>query len=207
MKRFSTFTLFNSHLDLAHNCWREILKTLSPAGASIAIDATCGNGHDTLFLAQTCEAEVKHGSYRLIALDKQAQAIENSKRLLKEHLKPGSMEQIEFHNCCHSTFPANIAAASASLIVYNLGYLPGGDKHITTTLDTTLQSLHNALPLILPGGLISVTCYPGHAEGKKEEERILEFAGALVPAQWSCCHHRWLNRKDAPSLLLLQKGA
>jgi SAM-dependent methyltransferase len=205
VKRFSTFSLFNSHLDLAHDYWQSILTTLSPNENSIVVDATCGNGRDTLFLAQIGPSEKNRRKQRLIAIDKQPQAIENSKKLLQEQLPAESLSHIEFHTSCHSSFPADIPPASVILIVYNLGYLPGGDKNITTTLNTTLQSLQSALPLLRPGGLISVTCYPGHYEGKKEEKCLLEFAGSLPPSQWSSCHHRWLNRKEAPSLLLLQK--
>jgi hypothetical protein len=89
--------------------------------------------------------------------------------------------------------------------VYNLGYLPGGDKQATTSSSTTLESLKAAAALIVAGGAISVTCYPGHPAGKVEEQAVLDYAASLPPAEWSCCHHRWTNRKEAPSLLLICK--
>lgn len=92
-----------------------------------------------------------------------------------------------------------------ALIVYNLGYLPGGDKTITTESSTTLESLQAAFPLIMPGGAISIACYPGHPSGKTEEENVMTFASSLDPQVWSCCHHRWLNRRNAPSLILIQR--
>jgi hypothetical protein len=205
MKCFSTFPLFNSHLDLAHSYWKKILENTSPHGR-ILIDATCGNGHDTAFLTRTALETPNQENTRILAMDKQPEALESTKKLLKELLSEEQIAGIEFHLGCHSSFPENLAPASVSLIVYNLGYLPGSDKTITTTLDTTLKSLQNALPLIRSGGLISITCYPGHKEGKEEEKHLLEFANSLAPSQWSCCHHRCLNRKESPSLLLLQKG-
>ena len=60
-------------------------------------------------------------------------------------------------------------ASTPKLIVYNLGYLPGSDKLLTTKTSSTLLSVEKALSLIAPNGAISITCYPGHEEGKKEE--------------------------------------
>lgn len=187
------FPIFNSHLDLAHSLWKNLIKP----GHQI-IDATCGNGNDTLFLASLV---TDHSL--LYALDIQQTAIETTKNLLLTHPK---VNQIRFINQCHSSFPGEIPSASVQLIVYNLGYLPKGDKKITTKKESTLESLKKAEILIQPGGAISITCYPGHEEGKHEEEAILQWCSQLPPTEWSCCFHRWLNRKDSPSLLLIQKG-
>lgn len=208
MNRFSSFPLFNSHLDLAHSYWKTSLAATVGQHGRIIIDATCGNGHDTLFLAQTAilPDTAALPKSRLIAIDKQSQAVEATQNLLKQHLPAACLAHIEFHNRCHSSFPESLPPASVALIVYNLGYLPGGDKAVTTVYDSTLRSLANALPLMQPGGIVSITCYPGHPAGALEKKAILEFAASLPPSAWSCCHHRWLNRKAAPSLLLLQKA-
>lgn len=195
MKKYTPFPLFSSHLDLAHHYWRRLL---SPGDT--AIDATCGNGHDTLAIAKLLEGDGEN-EIRLIAIDIQEKAIEATKSLLSQQLK----RNIRFIHGSHAKFPDDIEPQSVALIIYNLGYLPGGDKTKTTLTSSTLESLGNALPLIKAGGAISITCYPGHEEGKAEEEKVLAFASALDPRIWSCCHHRWLNRRDAPSLLLIQK--
>ncbi len=194
----SRFPLFQSHIDHAHSYWQE-----SIVPGSIVIDATCGNGHDTLFLAQFSLDEERNGL--LIGLDKQPEAIKNTQKLITEHLPSFLFSKIQLHHQCHSQFPEFIAPGSVSLIVYNLGYLPGGDKSITTNTLTTLESLKAAFPLICHGGAISITCYPGHEAGKEEEGAVLDFCKQLNPKEWSCCYHRWINRKEAPGLLLLQR--
>lgn len=184
------FPLFQSHLDLAHSYWKELLSE-----ESTVIDATCGNGHDTLALAaMPCK--------KVVAIDIQEEAIESA----KERLDPSFKDKVSFYKQCHSTFPDEAAPNSVQLIVYNLGYLPGGDKSQTTMAETTLLSIQNASLLLCRGGAISITCYPGHEEGALEEEKIIELVSQWSPKEWSCCHHRWLNRNRSPSLLLIQKN-
>lgn len=197
-KKRLQFPLFQTPLDLAHDYWRSLLKP-----GDCVIDTTCGNGHDTLFLAKIILES--HKKENLIALDTQPQAIANTQKLLEENL-PSLFHHVLLCQQCHSTFPDHIIHESVALIVYNLGYLPGNNKNLTTMTSTTLQSLQAALPLIAPGGAISITCYPGHETGKPEEEAVINFAASLDPLEWSCCHHRWLNRQNAPSLILIQRG-
>ncbi len=115
-------------------------------------------------------------------------------------------KRVFFQRRCHSTFPEDVLPGTIKLVVYNLGYLPGGDKTKTTHVATTLQSLHQAQALLQKGGVISITCYPGHKEGAHEQNVILNHAARLPPKEWSCCHHMWLNRQQSPSLLLIQKA-
>lgn len=184
MKGKREFPIFNSPLDLAHSHWEKVAFE-----GAYAIDATCGNGHDTAFLAGIFTG--------VIAIDLQSEAIVSSRK------QTGSA----LYFCqCHSSFPPIAYEKPISLIVYNLGYLPGGDKRVTTLYPTTLASVKKGLELILPGGLISITCYPGHPEGAVEEAILLEFARKLDPEVWSASHLTWTNRNKGPSLLLLQKN-
>ncbi|HEV8052136.1 MAG TPA: class I SAM-dependent methyltransferase [Parachlamydiaceae bacterium] len=198
------FLLFQTPLDLAHAYWQKLLKP-----GDCVIDATCGNGHDTLFLSGIVldmdnSAAEKKGY--VIAIDTQEQAIENTRNLLNQNLPKNLLDRISLHQQCHSSFPPSLRDESVNLVVYNLGYLPGGDKALTTVCPTTIKSLKAATPLIAPGGAICITCYPGHAAGVPEEEMALEFAASLDPHHWSSCHHRWVNRRNAPSLILIQRG-
>jgi hypothetical protein len=194
---YERYPLFHSHIDLAHKHWKSLVKP-----GDTVIDATCGNGHDTLVLAQIT---LTNDSGQLFALDLQQEAIDASKQMLLGRLGRDLFDKIHFVKGCHSRFPETISPSSVKLIAYNLGYLPGGDKTKTTQTETTLESIKNAQELIQDGGLISITCYPGHNEGKREEDHIIEFTTKLDPKKWSCCHHRWSNRTNAPSLLLIQK--
>ena len=192
------FSLFQSHIDLAHHYWRQILRP-----GDIALDATCGNGHDTLFLS---ECVLTPDSGCLYSIDVQENAILSAKEKLEGYLSQEQLHRVKFFRQCHSTFPAEIQPESVKCIVYNLGYLPKGDKALTTKVETTLQSVTQAMTLLIKGGVISITCYPGHDEGAVEEKALLYFSKELDPKQWSCCYHQWLNRTQSPSLLLFQKS-
>src|SRR5271155_2432847 len=105
-----SFGIFQSPISLAHHYWTLLVKP-----GDLLIDATCGNGHDTLFLA--------HLKPRLLyGFDIQKEAIHATHRRL------GERDDIRLIQDCHSRFPAEISPQSVSLIVYNLGYLPGADK-------------------------------------------------------------------------------
>jgi len=190
------FSLFQSPLDLAHGYWKQVVKK-----GDIVVDATCGNGHDTLLLANLVGSA---GS--IIACDVQSQAVQSTTEYLSANLQKSDTPKIEFALGCHSRFPEQINLGSVRLVVYNLGYLPRGDKALITKTETTLKSLSHAMEIVMPGGVISISCYPGHEGGDKEEQAIISFAESLSKEVWSCCYHRWLNRKNSPTLILLQKG-
>lgn len=179
------FPLFNSHLDLAHHWWQSIVTD-----QDWVIDMTCGNGHDAKFLASL-------NPKRLVALDIQAAALEQAKKIL-----PANVELLLVD---HAEYPLQLDEESVKLAVYNLGWLPGSNKSCTTTCSSTLTSLERLYSKIKLGGMIFITCYPGHEEGKKEESALLKALSHLEPTEWSICHHQWLNRQAAPSLLILQR--
>lgn len=172
-------------LKMGHSIWKEHLKR-----GDQAIDATCGNGHDALFLSKL---NLSH----LYVFDIQEKALTATKE------RVGNRQDISYHLGCHSFFEG--VESPVDLIVYNLGYLPGGDKTLTTRVETTLQSVEKGLSLLSPEGLMSLTLYPGHPEGKREEEALLTFSATLSPRNFQVSHHRLLNRSNAPSLLLIRK--
>jgi SAM-dependent methyltransferase len=177
-----------SHLDLARHYWRLLILP-----GDKVVDATCGNGKDTRTLAELVGPE---GS--VIALDVQQAAIDRARQYALSCAHP-----IRFFCQSHETFPEEILPGTVKLIVYNLGYLPGGDKRRTTTSVATLASLEQALPLLCPGGGLSITCYPGHPEGHCEAEAVTAYAASLDPTVWSVCCHRQLNRPLSPFLLFM----
>ena len=180
------------HLDLAKWYWQ---RQIAPGDT--AIDATCGNGHDTLFLAQLPLSF-------LLALDIQPAAIEKTRSLLALHLNDEELKRVSLREMSHDDL-MKIACPPPKLVVYNLGYLPGGDKSITTKTPSTMTSIASALSILGENGAISITCYPGHEEGKKEEDALLEFAGTLPSNQWEVRHHRWLNRLRSPNLIWIAR--
>jgi predicted methyltransferase len=147
----------------------------------IVIDATMGNGHDTLFLAQRV-GKTGH----VYAFDLQQQAIDQTRARLERH---GAAEKVTLIRNSHAEMagllPPGITGHVAA-VAFNLGYLPGGEKSVTTTAGSTLAALDASLTLLGPGGLISLLVYVGHPGGTDEDEAIrewLEKAGAMV--QWT----------------------
>ncbi|MCP5506570.1 MAG: class I SAM-dependent methyltransferase [Chlamydiales bacterium] len=177
-------------LQLGHSLWKDHLNE-----GNRAIDATCGNGHDTLFLSTL---NLSH----LYVFDIQKEALLATQKRI-DHLCAVPSKTISYHLGCHSLFEG--VDSPVDLIVYNLGYLPGGDKSLTTQVATTLQSVEKGLSLLTEGGLMSLTLYPGHPEGKREEEALLALTSSFSPKKFQVSHHRLLNRSSAPSLLLIKK--
>ncbi len=175
------------HLTYAHRFWTEIIRP----GDTI-IDATLGNGHDTFFLA-----ELLQGSGTLIGYDIQPEAIAATQKRL-EHLPEASRKNITLKLTSHAQFEEK----DVKLIVYNLGYLPGGNKELTTRHETTLESLKSGLSILQSDGALSITCYPGHAEGAIEQKAIVDFLQTL-DRRYQICHHVWLNRPLSPTWILL----
>lgn len=199
MARPPVFSLFHSHLDLAHAYWSQLIRV-----GDHVVDATCGNGHDTAVL---CQLALSAHSGRVYAFDIQLAAILTTQTRLTALLPATTLPRLSLHHTCHSHLAEIIPAGHIKAFVYNLGYLPGSNKEITTHRDTTLKSLQAAQTLLQPGGIISIMCYEGHAEGAQEQETLLRYAAQLPSDEWNCCHHTWKNRQKGPSLLLLQKSA
>lgn len=198
MSKYSTFPLFRSRGSLAKQFWDQILKV-----GDLVIDATCGNGQDTLYLAKKVLSET---SGFCLAIDIQEEALRRTEKQLLEHLSKELMQRVQLQLGSHTSFPKTVHPQSVKLIVYNLGYLPGSDKKVKTEKETTLQSVQEAVLLLQSGGVISLTCYPGHVGGLEEQETLLNWTKKLNPQEWSVSHHTFLNRKEAPSLLLIQRA-
>lgn len=185
----SQFTLFDSPLELAFNFWKKLL-----CSDDLVIDATCGNGYDSLKILPL----IPNGF--LYSLDIQQQACQNTLNKLKTQFS-----NFEIFCQSHETFPEKIKPYSTKLIIYNLGYLPKGNKEITTNKNSTIQSLNNSLNLLAPSGAISVMCYVGHNQGFEEEKEVVKWASELDKTDYLVTYHTLVNRLNAPRLCLIQK--
>jgi len=165
------------------------------SAGDVVIDATAGNGYDTLFLAQHVEP-----AGHVFAFDIQPRAIEKTRqRLAAQNLAA----QVTLRLASHGDLKANIPLQfhrNISVIMFNLGYLPGSDKSVKTETSTTLAALEDAIALLKPDGLLSVMLYPGHAGGETETLAVLNWANTL-PAQWQTTH----VTTAGPQWLLIQK--
>ncbi|KAG4947628.1 hypothetical protein AAZX31_15G243500 [Glycine max] len=185
--------------DIAHMVWKHVVQK-----GDTVIDATCGNGFDTLAMLNLVADDSHNGC--VYALDIQKDALDNTSLLLEESLNPNEKQLVKLFNICHSKMENAVPRnASFRLVAFNLGYLPGGDKEIITRSKTTLLALEAAKRILMPGGLISIVVYVGHPGGREELEVVESFAGRLCVENWICCKLQMLNRPCAPIPIFLFK--
>ena len=159
----------------------------------VVIDATCGNGYDTLSLAKA----VGEGG-AVLAFDVQEAAISAAKARIES---AGYGNRGSFFHESHAGMAAHAAEGSVSAIMFNLGYLPGNDHSLSTGADT-LAALEIGIGLIKSGGAISVICYPGHPGGALEAKAVEERMTRLGDEKWRVVKYQALGTlSPAPFLL------
>ena len=175
----------------------DVLRQVLSEGDT-AIDATMGNGHDTEALCRLVGP-----SGLVYAFDLQPQAVENTRaRLLAAGLADRARLFCLGHEHLAEEVPRPVRA-----VMFNLGWLPGGDHRITTLLPTTLSAVEQALSLLQPGGVLVLCAYPGHAEGAREKEALISFFSALPPQQFNVLRQVFLNAgPGAPECFVVQKS-
>ena len=161
------------------------------------IDATLGNGHDALELASLV-GERGH----VYGFDVQPDAVERSWTRMKAS---GLESRCTFFATGHEHMEETVSGP-VKYICFNLGWLPGGDKSITTHWKTTSMALSQALDMLLPGGVLSVCVYPGHEAGAEELREIQLFFSALRPQEFNCLRQTFLNAgPGSPECYIVQK--
>ncbi len=177
----------------------EIARLLRPG--DIVIDATAGNGHDTHFLAEC----VCPGG-RVFSLDIQPMALEKTTARLPAELTASVTLLLADHACLQQIVPEEIQGQVAC-VMFNLGYLPGGDKNLVTAETSTLLALGQSLDLLKAGGILSVIAYVGHPGGLKEAEQVQEFLHARQPALEILVTPSREQKSLAPRFFLARKRA
>lgn len=186
----------NYELRSARFLARDVLSQVLQPGDAV-IDATMGNGHDTLFLCETVGA-----SGRVYAFDIQEQAVTSAETLLQEH----GMENRAKLFCCGHQEMDRFVTEPVRAVVFNLGWLPGGNHAVTTKWETTREAVLKALGLLLPGGVLVICAYPGHAEGDRERRELIPFLSGLSNRTFNVLHQRFLNAgPGAPECFVAQK--
>lgn len=161
------------------------------------VDATAGNGHDTVFLAHLV-GPCGH----VHAFDPQPDALNSARERITQ---AGLENRVTFHPLGHESLAAHVPNG-CSAVVFNLGYLPGGDHGITTRAATTIPALRAAASLLKPGGLLSVLCYPGHAEGAEELDAITREWADWAAVGWRIARYDLpFTASPAPVLWLAAK--
>nr|VDD58762.1 unnamed protein product [Brassica oleracea] len=197
--------------EVAHVVWEQVIQK-----GDMVIDATCGNGNDTLAMLKMVTDDSDYFGGCVYAMDVQKDAIESTSSLLNQTLgskesfsiyaEGMQKERVKLFNMCHSKMEEIVPEnSSVRMVAFNLGYLPGGNKSIITVSNTTVLALRAAERILMPGGLISLVVYIGHPGGREELEVVEAFGSSLPVSDWVCCKLQMLNRPLAPVLVFMFK--
>ncbi|QYR22832.1 methyltransferase domain-containing protein [Paenibacillus sp. sptzw28] len=191
---------FLSVLSMAHKL---VAERVSPGDT--VVDATCGNGVDTQFLAELV------GPRGLVyAFDIQERALERTRQRLAEAL--GGVN-VQPPNLClvqdsHAAMASHVAAGTHGRLaaaMFNLGYLPGADPALITKTESTLEALEAAQSLLRPGGIMTIVLYPGHSGGELEASAVEDWAASLPQSNGQAILYRFAQKQDAPFLIAVEK--
>lgn len=167
----------------------EIMKLYLPEQGTY-VDATMGNGHDTLFL---CQLAGKQG--HVYAFDIQQTALEHTKALLeKEGIQDGASLILD----SHVNMGNYLAPKSVDGMLFNCGYLPGGDHSLATTPETTIKAIEVGLDLLKEGGIMGICLYSGGDTGFEEKKRVLAYLQKLDPRLSTVIVQEYHNRGNHP---------
>lgn len=168
------------------------------APGDLAIDATAGNGHDTVFLARAVGP-----AGRVIAIDIQEDAISSTRARLEE---AGLLGNVTLRLGSHVDLWEIAGADAPAAIVFNLGYLPGGDRALITRTGDTVAALASAISILRPGGALAVVCYPGHSGGDEEALAVEGFISS-IPGLRTARYGMVGTERPCPFLLVSRKQA
>ncbi len=172
--------------------WYHAILESQMAKGGIYIDATMGNGHDTLFL---CEMAGENG--KVLAFDIQKLAIENTRKRLK---KQGVEKRAQLILDSHVNMTQYQAEDTVDGICFNFGYLPGGDHSLATKADTSVEAIEAALSLLKKGGILCMCIYSGKDTGYEEKEAILNYLKELDDKKYIVIVNQYYNKKNSPPI-------
>lgn len=171
-----------------------ILKKAVNLGDNV-IDATVGNGNDTRYLS-----ELVGEDGRVFGFDVQQEAISNT----KYKLDADNIQNVYLIHDGHENVLKYISG-EISAAIFNLGYLPGSDKSVTTNGNTTWKAVIDILTLLKQGGIIVLVIYHGHEAGKMERDAIEMEVAKLDPAKTEVLRYEFLNKMDAPYVIVIER--
>ncbi|MBQ8526174.1 MAG: methyltransferase domain-containing protein [Clostridia bacterium] len=181
--------IFNNPSDICEFYINEVIKQ-----GDTVVDATVGNGNDTLKLSNAV------GENGLVyGFDIQEQAIEAAK---KQNYK---YSNVIFLNHSHADMDKYIIG-EVSAVIFNLGYLPGGDHNISTKYETTVSALEKAMKLLAPGGTVITVIYRGGDSGFEECDGVVEYIRGIDYKRFNVLLFDYISRpKNPPMVCVIQK--
>lgn len=156
------------------------------------IDATAGTGQDTVYLAK----EVGEGGH-VIAFDIQEDAIRRTRERIE---KEGLNSRVKLILDSHINMDKYSKEGEVDAILFNFGYLPGGDHSICTRADTSVQAVETGLRLLKKGGVMGLCIYSGGDTGFEEKDALMEYLGGLDSKKYLVIQCTFFNRKNNPPI-------
>lgn len=183
--------LFKRNVEVIKDMLNEVIKE-----GDIVVDATMGNGNDTLILSNL----VKNNG-KVYSFDIQKDAIISTKKLLQDESNYNNYKLIlDSHENLEKYINQKVKC-----VTYNLGYLPNGDESIVTKKDTTIKSLNKAISILEKGGIVTILSYYGHKYGIEEMKEVDEFVKNLNYKQFDVIKLQNYNRLNSPPIMYIIK--
>lgn len=155
------------------------------------VDATMGNGYDTVYLATIA----KH----VYAFDIQRAALDHTIKLCESQ----HIDNVTLFHTSHEHIVGLVKNFKG--VVFNLGYLPQGDHTVTTKKDITLSTIKMILSVLKPQGFICLVVYPGHPEGMAESKAIDAYMSTLDTSIYTVLKSHMPYQKNNPPYVLFIK--
>ncbi|QCJ43809.1 methyltransferase domain-containing protein [Bacillus sp. S3] len=175
---------------------KSLLEKAVKAGG-VAVDATVGNGYDTVFLA-----DLVGKTGKVYGFDVQEEAIATTKERLIQH---GLSERVTVFHSGHEQLSVRIPTEHQEKIagaIFNLGYLPGSDKTIVTRPETTIAAIEQLLAIMAPEGIIVLVIYHGHEQGAAERDSILQYCRQLDQKKAHVLQYQFINQQNNPPFIV-----
>jgi len=171
------------HVTTKAHQWME--KVVRPD--HIAVDATAGNGNDTLKLSQLAK--------QVFAFDIQELAVIQTRIRCQD--RSNVTVFLESHEHIHQRVPA------FEVLVFNLGYLPNSEQTLSTQTETTLKALETNLPYLKQKGHLLITYYRRHPGGNEEYLKVSDYLSRQ--AGLTCLERYTYDEELAPVFEIFQK--
>jgi len=182
----------NNILSFAKSVLCEVLQP-----GCICVDATVGNGYDTVFLSEKAGA-----SGHVFGFDIQEDAVKQTEQRLNEECLPENWTIFHSgHEDMLELIPAEFHGR-VNVVMFNLGFLPGSDKTVITKSETTLKAIKASLEVLAKGGMLCIAIYAGHPGGDEEDVAVREYCNALDYHSYRVIQSEMINKPGHPIRML-----
>ena len=152
---------------------------------AFCIDATCGKGRDTVFLCSLAGEEGK-----VLAFDIQEAAVMQTKELLEKE----GYNNAEVFLDNHANLGKYVLEESVDAVMFNLGWLPGGDHNIFSKPESSIPAIEAGLKALKKGGVMSICIYHGRECGSLEKDELLKYLKTVDNKKYTVMVLDFFNR-------------